>query len=977
MPHNSSEFVSDLEEKTSFYLKKLAQIDRILEKPVKTLLVIAHDWAASGASPPAIFPALIAERPESRKIHSPPTLALCCATLQRLSRLRRRFPWLEKNSYLDQVDKELIKEKFLPPMGSDFSKHLELFDSKVLGNLNPLSASYVLRVLLEAGEAEVHRGVGFLAFFAMTWPFWRQYPERSEPGARIEPWKPTSYVTASALLPIVKLQGLTTHRADLLKGIKDHLKQLADLVVLPRDERSNWLFHLKLDGLCADLRRLSRITDIRDLLDTLATTIGEGSDKLTAHSKEAEKICKDLRQLALTGLAGALTRIRAISAEGMKDVTTVLNGIKGVLLPLLEERAGLSAEQLRAKPTEELAKNKLGLFFAAEHLNAPIYWQDLLEAAKKALEFCEALQKIIADASTSSSKIDANDPKTIDDAIEELISANRAIAQRLKEERPLENAVRWCGMAMDREIANASAGNLTDFDPSELVSAIAVAVRCNLITTPLQVADAVKKALQGAREDGSWRLGLPFFSPDNVLGIWAASSSIVWALTSAIQKYPDVSVADDALFRYVDWLERTLIVFAPDGKTTNDEKNTEYAGWASDRLRQSQKIHIMTTAFSINALLEIRDLVEFRFWQLCQKRFTAVPVDKGLDAVDPVDLGAVHEQRLHTFLRRMTRDTQASSSAALAYSLILHGPPGSSKTEVAQALSFEMWKDSKRWVSNKEARFVRITPADFTRMGEDRLDSEARVIFELLSHVRGVTIFFDEIDDLLRKRPTHEHQPTFMELVVPAMLNRLADLRKACPRQEICFVLATNYIEHIEPALIRPGRIDRALPVVYPDRASRLAMLYKHIASVPENRRKRPKEVLEIVASKADFVLEATKGWPWLVIEQTFKRLMNDLPEAASAKEDEIVRIISVAIDENKGSFAKPRYKERIEAGRGSREFVNEVLHYFVCKDEVIKKGQLFDQSAFEGDETIPELKGMVDAMLKGEGREAVAASSA
>ncbi len=89
-------------------------------------------------------------------------------------------------------------------------------------------------------------------------------------------------------------------------------------------------------------------------------------------------------------------------------------------------------------------------------------------------------------------------------------------------------------------------------------------------------------------------------------------------------------------------------------------------------------------------------------------------------------------------------------------------------------------------------------------------DSEARLIFDLLGGVRGVTVFFDEIDDLLRRRTGGgNHHSSFMELVVPAMLNCLADLRDACPRQEICFLLATNCVDSIEPALIRKGRIDR------------------------------------------------------------------------------------------------------------------------------------------------------------------------
>src|SRR5262249_54197632 len=154
---------------------------------------------------------------------------------------------------------------------------------------------------------------------------------------------------------------------------------------------------------------------------------------------------------------------------------------------------------------------------------------------------------------------------------------------------------------------------------------------------------------------------------------------------------PDVTVADEVLFNYLDWLERTQVEL--EKVEEEKEKVTRIVGWPSDRLGIGRTIHLATTAFSINALLDLYDLVEYRLWQLCQQRFPAVLVQKGLIEIDPVDLGLPHAERLHSFLNRMAVATQEADFNEAEYSLVLHGPPRSSKTKLAEGLSAEMWKD--------------------------------------------------------------------------------------------------------------------------------------------------------------------------------------------------------------------------------------------------------------------------------------------
>ncbi len=932
----ATEYSTELESKVRFYLSRLRKIDAILEGPVRTLVSIANDGLPTRAgshSPthgPVYFPTWISETVQPERIDHLLTQALCSGTLQRLWRLRRRFPWLEKHlQRLEGIQESMVKS-FTPPNSAElnFDECINRLKSQTFGCLNPLTASQVFRVFLDAGENYAHAPMGFLAFFAMVWPLYRRFPDPLNIGAAIEPWEPTAYVTANCLVPIKTLQSICRRRAQLLERISQSLKILKKLA-RENDHRQRWLFNWELDELSANLTRLSELAIVKQEFLDCSNFVGKRSDETTINSDNEQTYHDILEKLEKTLRSVGQKSLRVLeSAESMLDAIE-----REIVRRLVDLRSEEKTPGARKNDDYRYLTEKWEFRFAQEYLDDPDgrskYWNDLKGAAQQALTLCRNAEdklRIGADYCREVGK-----KKSIDEALTKLAAINHEVADFF--DSPVEYAKRWCRSVVDREIAHASAKNLTDFDPAELVSAIAVAVRWELMTTSLQVSDAITKALDGALPDGSWRSGQPFFSPNHVTGIWPVTSDIVWTLVSAIEQHPDVDVADDVLFKYVDWLERT--------KTKLRLEPSRAMGWASERLRHRRKIHLATTAYSINALLEIRDLIEFRLWQLCEQRFSVVRNVKGLKAIDPVDLGAMHHSRLHSHLGRMARNAQDARARSAIYSLILHGPPGSSKTSVAEAISAEMWKGHSRWGA-KEPRLLRITPADFTRMGEDRLDSEARVIFELLRHVRATTILFDEIDDLLRQRTTDDSYPRFMELVVPAMLNRLADLRSACPRQEICFLLGTNYIERIEPALIRKGRIDLCVPVVYPDRDSRLSMVGRHIENLREAQKgskiakeaRSLKAITDILAKFHPKLARDTSQWPWQTIESTLTSLTRDLEEyfkelkvSSPINPAEYRQYVETALDENGSSFTRLTYSSRWPK-RFSQELFNEYLFH-------------------------------------------------
>ena len=1084
MTQPSSEYPTELELKTKFYLDLIRRIDAILADPVKTLIRITDEYIlkTEQANSKAIgFPVWMSDylRPEPGDDLFSKTI--CFSTLQEIGKLRRRFSWLSDSDSKrlkglltgKRVPNRLIGN-LLPDNDDDFRQHVDSISSRTFGALNPFTASQVFQVLLQDSETQTHGALGFLAFFAMAWSFYKRFPDRQQFGSAIEPWEPKAFVTAKCLLPIKTLQNICTERASLMNEIISILEGLKESAKKEKDDpHQRWLFNAELDDLRTRLLRLSRIVVAKEKLQEHSNMIREFSDGLSQNLGSSLITIEDLKDP--TGLANKLkrppeplsryiegrctkkTKERLADFDGtdappklvaalIGDLNTLIKGpcfydderfahvklheetkkfltqkprggarihlnllllteayrdeiamsqsvgasykdiLKGAaqaikdigkggvgvfekadfLLKTLEreivQRLEPDPQDKRPKKVDLEYFDEIGLKFAWEyrdHYDEEIrndYFTDLHEAAQRSLKFCcDALHTLNCSYSLCSGV--TNDFESIKRVASALATANTKVAEMM--DTLVRQATVWCRTVADREIAHASAQNLTDFEPSELVSAIAVAVKWNQMTTKLQVSDAVDKALAGMRADGSWSPGQPFYSPNNAVGILPITSDVVLTLTEALEEHRDVDVADTALFRYVDWLERTRTELNfPTNNGPRQKANELAVGWASDRFRHRRKIHFPTTAFSVNALLKIRDLIEYRLWQLCEKRFTVIKSDEqnDLKQVAPVDLGAQHLHRLHRHLTWIV-ERQKSYSDDAQYSLVLHGPPGSSKTFIARALSVEHWKATRPWGSKAAPRLVRITPADFTRMGEDRLDSEARLIFDLISGVRGVTIFFDEIDDLLRQRNTEtgplSAKPTFMELVVPAMLNRLADLRDACPRQEICILLATNFVESIEPALLRKGRIDRTIPVVYPDQESRLALITKFIkkGELLKNIKRELKvtegEISKHMNTYANSFASQLSGWPFLTIKDACRKVASDLDYTLRQMSSEagvgfsleekrerflsdMGDSISKVIAEYGSSVSGPRYEERLLLPF-RQELLDEYAHFVIA----------------------------------------------
>ena len=147
--------------------------------------------------------------------------------------------------------------------------------------------------------------------------------------------------------------------------------------------------------------------------------------------------------------------------------------------------------------------------------------------------------------------------------------------------------------------------------------------------------------------------------------------------------------------------------------------------------------------------------------------------------------------------------------------VLLYGPPGTGKTLLARALA-----------SNINATFIKVVASAIV---EKYIGESARMIREMFGYARDhqpCVIFMDEIDAIGGKRDSgassadREIQRTLMEL-----LNQL-DGFEALGAVKV--VMATNRPDILDPALMRPGRLDRKIEIPLPNDAARMDILQIH-----------------------------------------------------------------------------------------------------------------------------------------------------
>ncbi|MGV9679012.1 ATP-dependent zinc metalloprotease FtsH [Nocardia sp. NPDC003482] len=158
--------------------------------------------------------------------------------------------------------------------------------------------------------------------------------------------------------------------------------------------------------------------------------------------------------------------------------------------------------------------------------------------------------------------------------------------------------------------------------------------------------------------------------------------------------------------------------------------------------------------------------------------------------------------------------------AKIPKGVLLYGPPGTGKTLLARAVAGEAG-----------VPFFTISGSDFVEMFVGVGASRVRDLFDQAKQNSPCIIFVDEIDAVGRQRGAglggghDEREQTLNQLLVE--MDGFGD------RTGVIIIAATNRPDILDPALLRPGRFDRQIPVGNPDLAGRRAILRVHSQGKP------------------------------------------------------------------------------------------------------------------------------------------------
>jgi len=152
--------------------------------------------------------------------------------------------------------------------------------------------------------------------------------------------------------------------------------------------------------------------------------------------------------------------------------------------------------------------------------------------------------------------------------------------------------------------------------------------------------------------------------------------------------------------------------------------------------------------------------------------------------------------------------------------ILLFGPPGTGKTLLVKALA-----------SKRKINFISIKGPELLSKGVGDSEKHVREAFRKARQAAPTILFFDEIDSLIPKRGSISDSTHVTESVLSQFLTELDGIEEL---KDVIVIAATNRPDLLDPALLRPGRLDKHIYIPAPDDESRKAILETYFKAIED-----------------------------------------------------------------------------------------------------------------------------------------------
>ncbi len=326
---------------------------------------------------------------------------------------------------------------------------------------------------------------------------------------------------------------------------------------------------------------------------------------------------------------------------------------------------------------------------------------------------------------------------------------------------------------------------------------------------------AIAQFFAGQRSDGNWPRSRPLFLYPSFGYAYCYDYELLTQMLSERQLRPFLMPYLEKLRAAAGALEAKKVPLGKD----------EAFGWSSEHHGGKRVAESWPTASVLHFSFELSNLV---FDAVRRDVFEYVDADYDEPKTEPQDKSpfsdlldscfryrgttmefkeVFEEEFVQPLVAERNQVRDGLKFAKARVSLILFGPPGTSKTQLATMLS-----EALGWP------LLSLDPSHLTRKGLENVHAETDQIFGRLQLCDQMVVLMDEFDELVREREgaSSELRSRFL---TTAMLPKIAGLHD---RSRIVYIVGTNHLEQFDAAISRAGRFDLILPVMPPTTKEKL-----------------------------------------------------------------------------------------------------------------------------------------------------------